>query len=329
MRRAPAFWRSDGIAPSLLAPVAALYGAVAARRLRRSAPRALLPTIVIGGLTAGGDGKTPLAMALVRRLADMGARPALLTRGYGRRHRSNAPVLVDPMRHDARDVGDEALLLARVAPTIVCADRVASARLAADLGATILVLDDGFHSRALAPDLALLAIDACYGGGNGSCLPAGPLRAPLDAQMAAADALVIIGDGDDSAKLVERFDKIILRARLAPDPVVARTLAGARVVAFAGIARPEKFFDALRDLGAEIVATRAYADHHPLTEREIGDLKALARMQDARLITTEKDAARGVGVDCLPVRLEFNDEDAIDAVLASVMTGQVKHGDVM
>lgn len=323
MRRTPAFWRSNGIAPSLLTPVAALYGAVAARRLRRTAPRAALPTIVIGGLTAGGDGKTPLAMALARRLVVMGARPALLTRGYGRRNRNIAPAPVDPARHDARDVGDEALLLARVAPTIVCADRVASARLAVDLGATILLLDDGFHSRALAPDLALLAIDADYGAGNSLCLPAGPLRAPLDAQAAAADALVTIGDGAESARLAQRFDKIILHARLAPDPVVARTLAGARVVAFAGIARPEKFFKALRDLGAEVVATRAYADHHPFTAREIGDLKTLARVLDARLITTEKDAARGVDVDCLPVTLEFDDDEAIDLLLADVLAARV------
>lgn len=319
MRRAPAFWRRDGLAPRLLAPVAMIYGAIAARRLIQSAPRAPLPTIVVGGPTIGGDGKTPLAIALARRLLAMGARPALMTRGYGRSLHRKAPILVDPASHDARLVGDEALLLARVAPTIVCADRMAGARLAADIGATVLVLDDGFHSRALAPDLALLAIDADYGAGNGSCLPAGPLRAPLDAQLAMADALVTIGDGAAGAALAREFPGTVLRARLAPDPAMAAALNGARVVAFAGIARPDKFFDFLRKLGAEVASTRAYADHHVFAPHEIKNLFALAQAQRARLITTEKDAARGAGVECLPVTLKFDDADMIEALLAGVM----------
>jgi tetraacyldisaccharide 4'-kinase len=322
VRRAPAFWRQEGVAPRLLAPAALIYGALAARRLRRPGPRATLPTIVIGGLTAGGDGKTPLAIALATQLTAMSARPALLTRGYGRRARGDAPVLVDPARHDARDVGDEALLLARVAPTIVSADRLAGVSIAVDIGATILVLDDGFHSRALAPDLAILAIDAEYGAGNGFCLPSGPLRAPLDAQLAAADALVTIGDGAAGAGLARGFDKTVLRARLDPDPDVAKSLAGARVVAFAGVARPEKFFSTLRGLGAELVATRAYADHHVFTPREIADLRALAGAQGARLLTTEKDAARGAGVDSLPVTLAFDDANALGALLAGVLTAR-------
>ncbi len=319
MKRAPAFWRRDGLAPRLLAPIATFYGAIAARRLIQSAPRAPLPTIVVGGPTIGGDGKTPLAIAVATRLVAIGARPALITRGYGRSLHGRAPVLVDPASHDARLVGDEALLLARVAPTIVCADRTAGARFAADIGATVLVLDDGFHSRALAPDLALLAIDADYGAGNGSCLPAGPLRAPLDAQLATADALVTIGDGVAGAAVVHGFEKSVFRARLAPDPVVAIGLAGARVVAFAGIARPEKFFRTLREIGAEAVATQAFPDHHVFAPYEIERLYTFAQSHQARLITTEKDAARGANVECLPVKLEFDEPDIIDALLAGVM----------
>lgn len=319
MRREPSFWRRRGAAPHLLAPVAALYCAIAARRLRRSAPRAGLPTIVAGGLTAGGDGKTPLVLALALRLTAMGARPALLSRGYGRSIHTDSPILVDPVGHDARHVGDEALLLARVAPTIVCADRMASARLAADIGARVLVLDDGFHSRALTPDLALLAIDSDYGVGNGYCLPAGPLRAPLEAQLVAADALVMIGDGAAGAALLTDFDKPVLRARLVPDPAVAKSLAGARVVAFAGIGRPDKFFRMLCELGAVVIETRVFPDHHDFTLRDIDDLRALAEAHDARLITTEKDLARGLKIDCLPVTLEFDAADIIDKLLASVM----------
>lgn len=321
MRRAPEFWRRSGVTARLLAPAAALYGDIARYRLRRSAPRADLPTIIVGGLTSGGDGKTPLVMALATRLIALGARLALLTRGYGRRAQDDTPVLVDPARHKARDVGDEALLLARVAPTIVCANRVASARLAGDIGASVLVLDDGFHSRALAPDLTLLAIDADYGAGNGSCLPAGPLRAPLDAQLAMADALVMIGDG---SALAPCFDKTVMHARVTPDPTVAAALAGARVVAIAGVARPEKFFRLLRNIGAEVVATRAFPDHHLFTPRDIAQLQALAQTHDARLLTTEKDAMRLEAAENLPVSLQFEDIPAIDALLANVLTRRAR-----
>ncbi len=324
MKRAPAFWRRQGVASSLLAPAAALYGAIAQSRLQRPAPRAALPTIVIGGLTSGGDGKTPLALALATRLLALGAHPALLTRGYGRILYDAAPVLVDPARHDARHVGDEALVLARVAPTIVCTDRAASARLAADIGATVLVLDDGFHSRALAPDLTLLAVDADYGVGNGFCLPAGPLRAPLQAQLALADALVMIGDGDAGAICAHNFDKTVLTAQIASDAAHAQKLAGARIVAFAGIARPEKFFRLLRNIGAQVIATRAFPDHHLFTPQDIAELCALAQAHDARLLTTKKDAARLDGIESLPVSLQFDDVQTLDGLLADVLTARAR-----
>lgn len=324
MRRAPEFWRRQGVASSLLAPAAALYGAIARHRLQRPAPHAALPTLVVGGLTSGGDGKTPLAIALATRLLALGARPALLTRGYGRILHDDAPVLVDPSHHDARHVGDEALLLARVAPTLVCADRRLSAQRATEIGATVLVLDDGFHSRALAPDLTLLAIDADYGAGNGFCLPAGPLRAPLQAQLAMADALAIISDGDAGAICARNFDKTVLTARLVADPLPAQKLAGARIVAFAGIARPEKFFRLLRNIGAQVIATRAFPDHHLFTPQDIAELQALARTHDARLLTTEKDAARLDGIDSLPVSLKFDDVQSLDGLLANVLTTRAR-----
>jgi tetraacyldisaccharide 4'-kinase len=324
VRRAPEFWRRSGVASSLLAPAAALYGAIAQRRLQRPALRAALPTIVVGGLTSGGDGKTPLAMALATRLLALGARPALLTRGYGRILHHAAPVLADPAHHDARHVGDEALLLARVAPTLVCADRRLSAQRATEIGVTVLVLDDGFHSRALAPDLTFLAIDADYGAGNGACLPAGPLRAPLQAQLAMADALAMIGDGAVGEICARNFDKKVLTARLVPDTTHAQKLAGARIVAFAGIARPEKFFRLLHDIGAQVVATRAFPDHHLFTPRDIAELRTLAQAHDAQLLTTEKDATRLDGIDSLPVSLQFDDIQTLDALLAEVLTTRVR-----
>jgi tetraacyldisaccharide 4'-kinase len=310
--RAPGFWRADGISPLFLSPLGALYGAVAARRLNRDAPRAALPTIVIGGLTAGGDGKTPLAIALAGMLAKHGEKPALLTRGYGRGAGARRDAFaVDPSTHGVDLAGDEALLLARHALTIVGADRAASAEVARALGATVLILDDGFHSRQIAPDLSLLVIDAGYGAGNRRCLPAGPLRARLEAQLAAADALVVIGDGDAAPACA----KPCFKAEIIPDEPVGTRLRGARVVGVAGIGRPEKFFETLNRAGATIVATRSFPDHHRFSDADIAALTALQQRAGARLVTTEKDAmrlrGRALPFDVLPVSLAFAEAEAL------------------
>ena len=272
---------------------------------------------MIGGLTLGGDGKTPTALALAQMLLAMGERPAFLTRGYGRAGARRAPLRVDLSRHHARDVGDEALLLAGVAPTFVGADRLASARLAAREGATVLILDDGLHSRSLAPDLAILVVDAAYGAGNGLCPPAGPLRAPLAAQLEIADAVILIGEGESPSWL--RQAKAVLRGRLAPDPDAAARLAGARVFAFAGVGRPRKFLSELWRKSARCVAGwRWFPDHHLYSPAELAGLSRAAESLSARLVTTEKDARRlrsGDAVEMLPVSLAFEQPEAIEALL--------------
>lgn len=316
--RAPEFWRGPEPSPAarLLAPLARLYAAAAAARLARPAPRAPLPAIVIGGATAGGDGKTPLALAVSAILLSLGERPAFLTRGYGGTARG-APFVVDPARHDARRVGDEALLLARRAPAIVGADRLQAARLAAQLGASVLVLDDGLHSRRLAPDLALLAIDADYGVGNGLCLPAGPLRAPLSALAPILDARILIGSG---APPLFAPQIPLLRATCVANADDAAALAGVRVLAFSGIARPEKFRRSLAAVGAAIDRFHAFPDHHAYSERCVAALAAEARRCGARLVTTEKDAARLGDAwmrrhDCTTLRIDLTFETAQAAAL--------------
>ena len=327
MMGAPAFWRNDGLPARALLPLATLYGALARRRLGAIGPDPGLPTIVVGGLTIGGDGKTPLVLVLAHMLQKSGARPFVLARGYGRmRGGVGTPVLVDPDRHDVDAVGDEARLLSRAAPTIIGPDRVAAASLARRLGATVLLLDDGFHSRALRPDVALLVVDAVYGAGNGRCLPAGPLRAPLAAQLAAADVIVLIGDAAAGAAIARTAGKPVLRASIEPEPTAAAALAGARVVAFAGIGRPEKFFGSLADIGATVAATRAFPDHHRFSRQDLAALQGLAAAHDARLVTTEKDAARLDARDkiaTLPVRLAFDTGDAgkLRRLLAAFISG--------
>jgi tetraacyldisaccharide 4'-kinase len=295
--REPAFWwREPGLASRLLAPLAALYGTVAARRMRQPGQRARAMVVCIGNLTVGGAGKTPTAIAAARLLRDAGANPAFLTRGYG--GLLAGPVVVAPA-HTAAEVGDEPLLLARVAPTIVAHDRVAGAAAAVAAGADTIVMDDGFQNPGLAKDLSVLVVDGRRGIGNGKVIPAGPLRAPLEAQLARAQALLVVGEAGWSARGViaaaQAAGPPLLTGRLVPDPAAVAALAGARVLAFAGIADPDKFFATLRDAGIAVVAARRFADHHRFSATEANDLVVEAERSGLTLVTTEKDLARMTG----------------------------------
>ncbi len=323
--RAPEFWRRDGLAPALLAPLG--WGVELAGRARWRLVRpavAPVPVICVGNLVAGGAGKTPVALALGARLAAMGWAPHFLSRGYG--GRLAGPVRVEPARHTAAEVGDEPLLLAACAPTWVAADRPAGARAAAAAGARVIVMDDGFQNPSLAKTLSLVAVEAAYGFGNGRVMPAGPLREALARGLARADALVLIGDGDAAEVEAPAAAAAlpVLRARIAPVPDSARALAGRRVLAFAGIARPEKLFASLAALGCDLVGTRAFPDHHLYAPDEIMALVEAAAAAGATPVTTEKDAARlpeaaRAMVETLAVRLVFEDEDALDRLLARAL----------
>ena len=221
----------------------------------------------------------------------MGEHPVFLTRGHG--GSAAGPLLVDPARHSAREVGDEPLLLARHAPTVVARARRAGAELAKRHGG-VVVMDDGLQNPSLVKDLAFAVVDARVGVGNGLCLPAGPLRAPLAAQWPLADALVLIGEGtagDGVAREADRLELPVIRAEMVPDRAAA-ALKGRRVVAFAGIGHPEKFFATLRGIGAAVVAEHGFADHHDFTASELAGLAREAVALDAILVTTEKDMMR-------------------------------------
>jgi tetraacyldisaccharide 4'-kinase len=329
--RAPAFWwRPRGLASALLAPLGAVYGAVAAARLKLRGASAGIPVICVGDPTLGGGGKTPAAIALAKLLLAAGERPCLITRGYGGRERG--PLLVDPAVHGADAVGDEALLLARAAPTVVAANRVAGARFAANVKPTVLVLDDGFQSPALEKNFSLFVIEGTSGIGNGRTFPAGPLRAPLAAQLEKAQALVCNGKGaagEAVAALAAKQGIPVFVAKIVPEPLAARKLKGRRVLAFAGIGRPEKFFRTLAEIGAEVVERRAFPDHHPYSSREARDLIAAAKDRGLALVTTEKDQARIARAPklaalhaasvVLPIVLEFDDATALMRRLSGVL----------
>jgi tetraacyldisaccharide 4'-kinase len=325
MREPPFWWRAAGIEASLLAPIAAIYGAVAASRLSREGHRAGVPVICIGNPTLGGAGKTPTALAVARMLRAAGERPVFLSRGY--RGRRCGPLVVAPDQDRAADVGDEPLLLGRAAPTVVAHDRVAGAKAAHAAGATVIVMDDGFQNPSLAKDFSVLVIDGRRGLGNSKVFPAGPLRAPLDAQLARADAVVLVGAvGEDAARAVPEARKLpLFRARLEPDREVIAALTGRRVLAFAGIGDPEKVFATLREAGIAVAVTRSFADHHHYTLADARELCGRAEAEGLMLVTTEKDKARLQGeaalaelaarVCVLPVGLVLEQEAALGKLL--------------
>jgi tetraacyldisaccharide 4'-kinase len=273
--RPPAFWQKRNALARALAPLTVGTRLATSRRLQRPGFAAGIPVICAGNAGVGGSGKTILALDLLARLP---GQPFALTRGY--KGRLAGPVRVGPM-HIARDVGDEALLLAHAAPTIVARDRAAGARLALAEGATAIVMDDGLQNPGLQKTASLLVIDGGYGFGNGLLLPAGPLREPVAAAAARCRAAVLIGEDETNALAALPSDLPVLRARLlaATDRAVAKE----RVVAFAGIGRPEKFFDSARGLGARIEAAIPFPDHHDYTEADARRLLETAAGLGARI----------------------------------------------
>lgn len=329
MMRAPRFWSNPpdrpGLLARLLSPLGALYAAATARRVARAPDwRAPVPVICIGNLTAGGAGKTPTAIAVLERLTAMGIDAHAVTRGHGgTAGRAGVPHRVS-MTDDPALTGDEPQLLAAFATVWVSADRAAGARAAVAAGAEAVVLDDGFQNPGLAKDLSILVVDAETGFGNGRPIPAGPLREHVPAGLARADAVALLGAEGARARTLAQWPDLSARPVLA-GRVVPRDIgidwAGQRVVAFAGIARPEKFFATLRGLGADVVAAHGFPDHAPFPPRALRRLSAEAARAGAMLVTTEKDAVRlpasfrGRAMP-LPVHLEWQDDAALDAVLA-------------
>jgi tetraacyldisaccharide 4'-kinase len=327
--RAPEFWHAPpGLAANLLAPVGAAWDMAA--RLRRAVARpyrAPVTVLCVGNLVAGGSGKTPIVLSLAGMLREAGIAVHIVTRGYG--GDLAGPVRVDLARHDATAVGDEALLVAASAPCWLARDRAAGIAAAAETGAAIILLDDGFQNPSVAKDLSLVVVDSEYGFGNGRVMPAGPLREPVASGLARADAIVLIGDASAPHEL-GAVSRPILRAAL--EPVNGARFAGARLAAFAGIGRPEKFFATLRRLGANLVTTQSFPDHHRYRADDIARLRETAESSDARLVTTAKDWIRlpselRDAIDVLEVEIRWRDAAMLQRLLSDFVlpTGNARN----
>ncbi|MEX1036641.1 MAG: tetraacyldisaccharide 4'-kinase [Sneathiella sp.] len=327
--KTPDFWRKDSksLMPHLLAPAAWAYGGMS--RLHRSLQKSHtveVPVICVGNVVAGGAGKTPVAVAIARFFLTEGKRPHFLTRGYG--GQLKGPVRVVPDVHQFADVGDEALILCSTATTWVAQDRVAGARAAIRAGAEVIIMDDGFQNPSLSKDFSLLVLDADYQVGNGRLLPAGPLRETLASGLDRADAVILVG-GKVDTNIYNWLNKYkpVFNSRLLPMQN-SEAIAGETVVAFAGIGRPEKFFDSLRAAGCQLTDCFSYDDHHVYNTEEIMKMVEVAAARNAALVTTRKDYVRlsmevRMMVSVFDVEMNFEAPAELQKLLLSVL--EVRH----
>ncbi|MBL1406723.1 MAG: tetraacyldisaccharide 4'-kinase [Hyphomicrobiales bacterium] len=323
----PPFWFDKPSLQSwLLWPFSYLYNRGATfKMLSTSSSKVDVPVLCIGNFVAGGGGKTPTALAFAKSLKARGFKPGFLSRGYG--GRVNVPTLVDTKKFNALDVGDEPLLLAQVAKTVVSADRVAGAKLLIKNGCNFIVMDDGFQNPSLNKDFCLVVVDSRRGIGNGFTIPAGPLRAGIETQITKTDAVLIVGDDNGADEIIRktaRSGRPVYHSKLVMEkPSQWRNKS---LIAFAGIADPEKFFESLRKQGAKLELIRPFGDHHYFHKDEILEMLDRAKHLKAELVTTAKDYVRFLGMGELHesfakqlfivhVELKFEDKNAINVII--------------
>lgn len=327
--RPPKFWQNappnTGAVAQILRPLGAVVAAMTARRVARAAKiRTKIPVVCVGNLGLGGAGKTPTVIALITLCHELGLTPCVITRGYGGALRG--PLQVDPMLHRAEDVGDEPLLIAAFAPVYMAKDRAHAAQLAQTYDADIIIMDDGHQNPDVAKDISLVVVDAARGFGNGLCAPAGPLREPVQSGLARADMLLSIGAEDVQAQFTAHWGHQIPCPHITAELSVLQTgmdWAGTPVIAFAGIADPDRFFTTLRGLGANVLRQVALGDHQPLTPALMARLQKEAQLRGAQLVCTEKDAVRlpnsfRAHVIALPVRLDVKNPEAIKSMVRKI-----------
>ncbi len=316
----PRFWqKKNSRLAAALRPLGCVYAWSVARRLRRGRPfQADMPVVCVGNISVGGVGKTPVSLAVADFLKRKGRRPYFLGHGYKSRLQN---VLVDRRNHSAWDVGDEALLLAEAAPTIVDRMRSRGAQLAMKHRADCLIMDDGFQNPSLIKTISLVVVDGGQGFGNELVLPAGPLREPVLRGLKRADAVVIAGEDRWGVGVYLKrhgVDLPVLTGRFVLNVEAVRPLAGQSVLAFAGLGTPRKFFDALTAAGLVVARSQEFPDHYIYTRFDIEQLQKKAG--GLPLVTTQKDYVKIPAdlqkhVHVVTGRFAFDDEAQLADVL--------------
>lgn len=326
--REPRFWardvdpRSREAAPLLrllLTPLAWLYAEATHRRIAQADPLKVRSTVIcVGNLTAGGVGKSPIVAALrehYNQTTDL--RVATLSRGY--KGKLKGPLKVDPALHTSEDVGDEPIMLAQSGETWIGADRAATGQQMSNEGVDIIIMDDGHQNPGLHKDLSIVVVDASAGFGNQHVIPKGPLREPIQEGLSRADIIIVMGYGTPPAEIeasgLPTFSAVVTASETPP---------AHPYVAFAGIGRPEKFFDTLKAMQVDVRDAVPFPDHHKFSSGDLKYLDRLAADNGATLITTEKDLARlepdqREGIHVLPVEVIFDRRADLDKMLADVI----------
>ncbi len=309
--KAPKFWEDDNLKAKLLSPLSFFYKKSTAARVSKPGYRSALPVICVGNITAGGAGKTPVAMAIAKILKEQGKQPNFVSKGYGRQSEETLKV----EGQSPQIVGDEPLLLAKIAPTFVSEDRAEGAKKAQENKADVIILDDGFQDPTLEKSLSFLVIDGAYGLGNKKVIPAGPLREPFEEAIERADAIIVIGD---LKKSLPKTDKPVLKANIKVS--IPEVLKEDDVVAYCGIGIPGKFFASLRAAGVNVVSEISYPDHYIYSEQDFKDIFATATQKNAVVFTTEKDYVKVPEhlkklISVIKAELVFEDEDVVREML--------------
>ncbi|MEP5179636.1 MAG: tetraacyldisaccharide 4'-kinase [Rhizobiaceae bacterium] len=312
----------------LLWPASVAYGWATARRMKQPALAISdVPVLCIGNLIAGGAGKTPTAIAIAKIARKKGLRPGFLSRGYGAINEIAEPTLVDVQQHSSLDVGDEPLILAQYADSVVSPDRPAGAALLHKRAVDLIIMDDGFQNPSLHKDYNLIVVDARRGIGNGFCIPAGPLRVDLRTQLAAANSVLVVGQSPAGTEMVRHCARVAKPVHSAEIKLrQSEKFRDMNLLAYCGIADPAKFYASLEQAGANVEATRDFSDHHPFTVEDCRELMAEAAAKRLKLATTEKDHVRlirtgsvqqelGNASHVLPIELEFENPKLIDRLI--------------
>jgi len=325
--KAPKFWylKKDTILSNSLYPLSLLFRfGTKIRNLVSKKNKSPLPTICVGNIVVGGAGKTPVALKIGELLIKSGYKPHFISKGYA--GLTKISTLVKSW-HSATSVGDESILLSEVAPTWVGNDRIKSSILAKNQGGDCLIMDDGFQNPSIQKDFSIIVINSEQEFGNRRVMPSGPLRESINRGLSRTNLVIVIGNPSKEIKKIVPDHIPIIESKFEIKKE-NKSFKGQKIVAFAGIAYPEKFFNSLKDQGANIIKEISYPDHHIYNENDLLSLVETANKTQSILVSTKKDYVRIPKsyrslVNTLEGEIIFKDEQLLREILSNVIENQI------